>query len=82
MPLGRIARLAADFLRGKNKPNYVARTPGIHGDFVVVVNAANQWMTGRKAHSKVYRKYTGYVGNMKTMSMKHVLEKEPERVLH
>lgn len=39
MPLGRIARLAADFLRGKHKPNYVARNAGEHGDFVVVVNA-------------------------------------------
>jgi len=64
MPLGRIARLAADFLRGKHKPNYVARTAGEHGDFCVVVNAANQYMTGRKAQQKVYRKYTGYVGNL------------------
>ena len=40
MPLGRIAQLAAGFLRGKHKPNYVARKTGEHGDYIVVVNAA------------------------------------------
>ncbi len=81
MPLGRIARMAADFLRGKNKPNYVHNKMGEHGDYCVVVNATKQHMTGRKAQQKVYRKYTGYVGNMKTTSMKHMLERKPEFVL-
>ena len=81
MPLGRIARMCADFLRGKHKPNYVARKMGEHSDYCVIVNAADQYMTGRKAQQKVYRKYTGYVGNLQTVSMKHVLEKTPERVL-
>ena len=38
-------------------------------------------MTGRKAQQKIYRKYTGYVGNMKTWTMKDMLEKRPEHVL-
>jgi len=64
MPLGRLAKMAADFLRGKNKPNYVSTKPGEHGDYCVVVNAADQFMTGRKRSQKVYYKYTGYVGNL------------------
>jgi len=47
MPLGRISRLAADYLRGKNKPTYVANKAGEDGDFCVIVNAANQHVTGR-----------------------------------
>mmetsp|Transcript_16999 Transcript_16999/g.22893 ORF Transcript_16999/g.22893 Transcript_16999/m.22893 type:complete len:120 (-) Transcript_16999:378-737(-) len=82
MPLGRIARMAADFLRGKHKPNYVAKNAGEHGDYCVVVNASEQFMTGRKKNSKIYRNYTGYVGNMKTTSIKHMLERRPEHVLH
>ena len=81
MPLGRIATLASGFLRGKNKPNYVVKDAGEHGDFVVVVGAANQFMTGRKRHQKIYRRYTGYVGGLKTTSMKHMLERNPEHVL-
>ena len=41
MPLGRIATLSAGFLRGKNKPTYIANRSGDDGDYVVVVNAAN-----------------------------------------
>lgn len=41
MPLGRIARLAAEYLRGKHKPTYVNRLGGVDGDFVVIVNAAD-----------------------------------------
>ena len=78
MPLGRIAELAAGFLRGKNKPTYVARLGGVDGDNVVIVNAAEQFMTGRKASQKIYRKYTGYVGHLRTTSMKHMLEKKPD----
>ena len=81
MPLGRIATLCADFLRGKHKPNYVARKAGEHGDYCVIVNAAVQHMTGRKKQQKVYYKYTGYVGNLQKTSLKHMLEKRPEFVL-
>jgi ribosomal protein L13 len=49
MPLGRIATMAANFLRGKHKPNYVHNRMGEHGDYCVIVNAAKQYMTGRKA---------------------------------
>ena len=81
MPLGRIARMAATFLRGKHKPTYVNNRGGEDGDYVVVVNAANQYMTGRKKSQKVYRKYTGYVGNLKTTSMEHMLERDAKHVL-
>ena len=82
MPLGRIAALAAGFLRGKNKPNHCARRDGEHGDFVVIVNAANQHVTGRKLDLKKYYKYTGYVGNLQETTLRLMLERNPEEVLY
>ena len=81
MPLGRIAKLAADYLRGKHKPTYVANKSGADGDYCVIVNAANQHVTGRKRDQKLYRNYTGYVGNMKETTLRHMLQKNPEEVL-
>ena len=77
MPLGRIAALSAGFLRGKNKPNHCARKDGEHGDFVVVVNAKQQYVTGRKMEQKKYYKYTGYVGNLQCTSLRLMLERKP-----
>ena len=73
MPLGRIARECAVFLRGKHRPDYVHRNSGEHGDTVVIVNAANQYLTGRKGQQKVYRKHTGYVGHLRTYTLKEKL---------
>lgn len=77
--LGRVASEVALRLRGKHKPIY---TPHVDtGDYIVVVNAAKIRVTGQKLKDKTYYRYTGYVGNMKTESLEHLLNRAPDRVL-
>ena len=77
--LGRLATEIARRLRGKHKPEY---TPHVDtGDYIVVVNAEKIRVTGKKLKDKMYYRYTGYVGNLKSMPLEEMLEKTPERVL-
>ncbi len=77
--LGRLATTAATILRGKNKPQY---TPNADtGDFVVVINADKVVLTGAKAESKQYWRYSGYLGGLKLESFREAMEKHPERVV-
>lgn len=77
--LGRLASEVAFRLRGKHKPEY---TPHMDvGDHVVVLNAAQVRVTGKKAQQKVYYRYTGYVGNMKSITLADQLAAHPERVI-
>jgi large subunit ribosomal protein L13 len=78
-PLGRLAREIAVILRGKNKPTY---TPHVDtGDFVIVVNAEKVALTGNKLEDKFYHHHTGYMGNLRSMSAKDMLERHPEDVV-
>lgn len=77
--LGRIARDIAIALQGKDKPTYTRHT--LTGDFVVVLNAAKIKVTGRKIEQKMYYRHSGYVGNLKTISLGRMLETHPERVI-
>ncbi|MGN0056278.1 MAG: 50S ribosomal protein L13 [Atopobiaceae bacterium] len=77
--LGRLATQVAMILRGKNKPQY---TPNADtGDFVVVINADKVVLTGNKADSKSYWRYSGYLGGLKFESFKEAMAKHPERVI-
>ncbi len=77
--LGRLATGIANILRGKHKPTF---TPHVDsGDFVVVVNAAQVRLTGRKLEDKVYHRHTGYPGGIRTATASRVLRERPERVL-
>jgi large subunit ribosomal protein L13 len=77
--LGRLATEIARRLRGKHKPVY---TPHVDtGDYIVVVNAEKIRVTGRKMSDKIYYHHTGYIGNMKSISLEKLLQKAPERVL-
>ena len=77
--LGRLAVELARRLRGKHKPVY---TPHVDtGDYLVVVNAEKIHVTGNKLQDKMYHRFTGYVGNLKTESLAQALERHPERVL-
>ena len=79
MTLGRLATQAAMILRGKNKPQY---TPNADtGDFVIVINADKVVLTGNKANTKSYWRYSGYLGGLKTESFKEAMAKHPERVI-
>ena len=77
--LGRLAAELAHRLRGKHKPVY---TPHVDtGDYLVVVNAEKIAVTGKKLQDKMYHRFTGYVGNLKTESLSQALERHPERVI-
>ncbi|BDP42501.1 50S ribosomal protein L13 [Deinococcus aetherius] len=79
VPLGRLATLIASRIRGKHRPDF---TPNIiQGDFVVVVNAEKVVLTGGKLDTKVYTRYTGYQGGLRTETARVALAKHPERVI-
>jgi large subunit ribosomal protein L13 len=75
-PLGRVAVQAANILRGKHKPDY---TPNVDcGDFVIIVNAAAAVLTGNKLGQKYYRRHSGWVGGLKEVRYKHLMETRPD----
>jgi large subunit ribosomal protein L13 len=77
--LGRLATRIAMVLRGKNKPEF---TPHLDtGDFVVVVNADQLTLTGKKLDQKMYYRHSGYTGGLKETSARHLLKKKPEEIL-
>jgi len=77
--LGRLSTEIARRLRGKHKPEY---TPHVDtGDYIVVVNAEKIRVTGNKLKDKMYHRYTGYIGNLKSMNLETLLEEAPERAL-
>ena len=77
--LGRLSTEIARRLRGKHKPEY---TPHVDtGDYIVVINAENIRVTGNKMQNKMYHRYTGYIGNLKSISLAKLLKHAPERVL-
>ena len=78
-PLGRVATEAAKLLRGKHKPTF---TPNIDtGDHVIIINAKDVILTGNKMDQKIYRHHSGYIGGMKEISARAMLEKSPEKAM-
>ena len=77
--LGRLATRVAQVLSGKHRASYVPYLDT--GDFVVVTNAEKIRMTGTKLDVKVYRRHTGYPGGLKTVAMREMQAKYPERVI-
>jgi large subunit ribosomal protein L13 len=77
--LGRLSSEIARRLRGKHKTVF---TPHVDtGDYIVVVNAQKVHVTGAKLEDKKYHRFTGYIGNLKTTSLKDMLASHPERVI-
>jgi large subunit ribosomal protein L13 len=77
--LGRLATELAHRLRGKHKPEF---TPNMDtGDHMVVINAEKIKVTGRKLDDKMYHRYTGYIGNLKSINLGKLLDTHPERVI-
>lgn len=77
--LGRLAVAIATVLMGKHRPTY---TPNVDcGDFVVVINAEKVRLTGKKAQTKTYKRYSGYPGGLRVTPVGKVLERHPERVV-
>jgi large subunit ribosomal protein L13 len=77
--LGRLAAQIATRLRGKHKAVFTPHADT--GDFVVVVNADKVSLTGKKWDNKIYYRHSGYLGGLKQISAKKLLEKKPEDVL-
>ena len=77
--VGRLATQIASHLRGKHKVDFTPNQAG--GDFVVVINADKVVFTGGKLDGKVYTRYTGYQGGLRTTTARTMLERNPERVI-
>lgn len=79
VPLGRLSTVVANILRGKHKPTY---TPHVDtGDNVIIVNASNVKLTGKKASDKIYSRHSGHPGGLKQVSAGELLERKPERLV-
>lgn len=77
--LGRLAAKIATILRGKHKPIF---TPHLDtGDGVIVINAAEIKVTGRKLKQKIYRRYSGYPGGLREVTLEVLLAKSPATVI-
>ena len=77
--LGRVATLAATYLRGKNKPTY---TPHIDcGDYIIIVNASKVNLTGNKLENKMYYDHSQYQGGLRERNAKTMREQYPEEMV-
>jgi len=77
--LGRLATEIARRLRGKHKPEY---TPHMDtGDYIVVINAKEVKVTGKKTTDKIYHHHTGFPGGLKSITFDKLIEKKPEKII-
>jgi len=79
IPLGRLASQIATLLRGKHKPTFTAHLD--MGDSVIVINADKVKLTGQKLDKKTYARFSGYVGGLKIIPIRRMMEKHPEFVV-
>ena len=77
--LGRLATEVDKLLKGKHKPTYSTHMDV--GDHVIVINTDKMILTGNKLEDKIYRRHTGYIGNMKEESAKEVMAKDSTKAL-
>ena len=75
-PLGRTAATAAKLLRGKHKVDF---TPAVDcGDYVIIINCEKAILTGNKLDQKKYYHYTGWIGNLKEIKYRTMMEQRPD----
>ena len=78
-PLGRVATLAATYLRGKHKPTY---TPHIDcGDNIIIINVKDVVLTGNKEDKKMYYNHSMYLGGLRERTAKEMRERYPEEMM-
>jgi large subunit ribosomal protein L13 len=77
--LGRMATKIADILRGKHSPKYTPHTDA--GDYVIVINADKVVLSGNKLTSKIYDRYSGWIGGYKTMTAQEMMDKDATEVI-
>lgn len=78
-PLGRVATKAATLLTGKEKPMFTKHIDT--GDFVVIINAGQTVVTGKKATDKMYYKHSGFPGGLTELSFNEVMAKDPTKAM-
>ena len=78
-PLGKTAVVAADLLRGKRKPEYTPHSDC--GDNVIIINAAQAVLTGKKGTQKFYRTHSGWVGGLKETPYRILMKEQPQTAM-
>jgi large subunit ribosomal protein L13 len=79
VPLGRLATEVATVLMGKHRPEY---TPHVDtGEFVIVLNASQVGLTGKKGAQKLRMRWSGYPGGLKAETYDSVRERAPEKLI-
>ena len=77
--LGRLASTVAARLRGKHNPLFTPHADT--GDWIIVINADKVALTGRKWDQKNYYRHSGYIGGLKTITARKLMEKRPEDLI-
>ncbi|PJC28323.1 50S ribosomal protein L13 [Candidatus Shapirobacteria bacterium CG_4_9_14_0_2_um_filter_39_11] len=77
--LGRLASEIATLLIGKNKPYFVPHLDC--GDYVVVINAKEIKVTGKKETQKQYYRHSGYPGGFRQVNLKEQMAKDPRKII-
>jgi len=77
--LGRLASRLATVLMGKHKPQYTPHQDV--GDFVVVTNASQVKLTGKKLDQKIYERYSGYPNGLKQYTYRRMMRTQPEEII-
>ena len=77
--LGRMSTLSATYLIGKHKETYTPHTD--MGDYVVIINAKDVVLTGKKLQQKTYKSHSGYPGGFKEISAAKLMKENPEKVI-
>ena len=75
-PLGRTAAKAADLLRGKHKPIFAPHVDC--GDHVIIINAEKAVLTGKKLTQKVHYHHSGWIGGLKEVKYRTLMQERPE----
>ena len=78
-PLGKTAVKAAEILRGKHRPEFTPHADC--GEYVIIVNADKAVLTGKKLEQKYYRRHSGYIGGLKEVQYKTLMETRPEMAM-
>lgn len=80
VPMGRLATQVASLLIGKGKPQITSHIDC--GDYVIIINAANLVVTGKKMTDKNYYRHSGFPGGLTTTSLRDQMVKDPTAALH
>ena len=79
LTVGRLAASVAKVLTGKNKPTY---TPHVDtGDNVIIINAGQAVLTGKKPEQKIYRTHSGWIGGLKETKYRILMQEKPETAM-